>query len=73
VLRVPGGQVQITPTPALPSPTQVPTQPRTHVVQRGENLFRIALRYGVSYPVLAQVNGIIDPNRIYVGQVLNLP
>lgn len=45
----------------------------TYVVQRGDNLFRIALRYGISYAYLAQYNGIADPSRIYVGQVLKIP
>jgi LysM repeat protein len=45
----------------------------TYVVQRGDNLFRIALRYGISYVYLAQYNGISDPSRIYVGQVIRIP
>lgn len=45
----------------------------THVVQRGENLYRIALRYRVSLRALAAANGIVDLNRIYVGQVLRIP
>ena len=32
---------------------------QTHVVQPGENLFRIALSYGVSVDALAAANGII--------------
>lgn len=45
----------------------------THVVQSGENLFRIALQYGMSYQRLAAYNGITNPNIIYVGQVLKIP
>lgn len=45
----------------------------THVVRAGENLFRIGLRYGVDYRVLAAVNGIYNPARIYAGQVLTIP
>lgn len=45
----------------------------THTVQAGENLFRIALQYGMSYQRLAAYNGITNPNIIYVGQVLNIP
>jgi lipoprotein-anchoring transpeptidase ErfK/SrfK len=44
-----------------------------HVVQPGENLFRIALRYGTTYSSLATANGIANPNRIYVGQRLVIP
>ena len=45
----------------------------THVVQSGENLFRIALRYGVDMAELAQVNNITDTSQIYAGQVLIIP
>ena len=45
----------------------------THVVQRGETLFRIALRYGVNMYALAGANGIPNINRIYAGQVLRIP
>ncbi|MBN1285255.1 MAG: LysM peptidoglycan-binding domain-containing protein [Anaerolineae bacterium] len=44
-----------------------------HVVQRGETLFRIGLRYGVTVEALARANGIANPNRIYAGQVLIIP
>ncbi|MBN1964299.1 MAG: LysM peptidoglycan-binding domain-containing protein [Anaerolineae bacterium] len=67
-LLVPGIPTPIPPTPQPPAP-----QPRTHVVQTGENLFRIALRYGVRWDVLARLNGIINPNRIFIGQVLLIP
>lgn len=44
-----------------------------HVVQPGENLFRIALRYGLTADQVAAANGISDPSRIYVGQTLIIP
>ena len=45
----------------------------THTVQPGENLFRIALRYGIDMNTLAAANGITDPTRIFVGQTLTIP
>ncbi len=45
----------------------------THVVQQGETLYRIGLRYGVSYNELAAVNGLSDANQVYAGQVLTIP
>jgi LysM repeat protein len=78
-LRVPGaGQPPVTPTPipvATKSPTAVPPAPRpgTHVVQPGENLFRISLRYNLTWDVLARANGIFYPNFIFPGQVLVIP
>lgn len=44
-----------------------------HVVQRGENLFRIALGYGLTADVVAAANGISDPSNIVVGQRLIIP
>jgi LysM repeat protein len=45
----------------------------THVVQLGENLFRIALKYGTTVEAIAAANGIVNPNLIYVGQELIIP
>jgi len=45
----------------------------THTVQPGENLFRIALRYGLTVDYLAAYNGITNPTQIYAGQVLTIP
>ncbi len=45
----------------------------THVVQPGENLYRIAIRYGVTVEVLAEANGLSDPTLIRPGQVLRIP
>ena len=63
-----------------PIPTSTPTtQPETlgaptvHVVQRGENLFRIALRYNTTVEAVAAANGIRNPQLIYVGQKLTIP
>jgi LysM repeat protein len=44
-----------------------------HIVQRNENLYRIGLVYGVPWQILGQLNGIRNPNHIYVGQVICLP
>ncbi len=66
-----GGSPLPTPTPS-PSPSPPPAS-GVHTVQRGENLYRIALRYGVTTQALAAANGIANPNRIYVGQRLVIP
>ena len=43
-----------------------------HVVQPGETLFRIGLRYGVSWVAIMQANGLVSTT-IYVGQPLIIP
>ena len=45
----------------------------THVVQAGESLHTIGLQYGVSWTQIAEANGLVNPNRILVGQVLKIP
>jgi lysozyme len=54
-------------------PTPVPQSPRSYIVAPGDTLFRIALRFGVPLRQIVQLNGIYDPNRIFVGQVLSIP
>ncbi len=44
-----------------------------HLVQPGETLLRIALRYGVDAWTIARANGITNLNHIYVGQRLTIP
>lgn len=44
-----------------------------YIVRPGDNLFRIAIRHGVSYWYLAQINGLYNPNYIYAGQTLSVP
>lgn len=48
-------------------------QESTHLVQPGETLFRIALRYGVDVDTMAQYNGIANAWTIYAGQTLMIP
>ena len=66
-----------TPPATRPSPpataTPTPAGERVHVVQAGENLYRIGLLYGLSWGAIAEYNGITDPNAITVGQELRIP
>ncbi len=43
---------------------------RTYVVERGDTLTEIAVRFGTTVNALVQLNGIRNPDRIYEGQVL---
>lgn len=77
-----GGEIpppEESPTPT-PTPTPEPTEPSagaacpaTHVVQPGENLYRIALKYGLTYEKLAAANGITNPDVLPAGTVLKIP
>jgi spore germination protein len=50
-----------------------PSGERIHIVQPGETLFRIGLKYGVDWQAIAQANGIVNPSQISVGQRLVIP
>jgi len=41
-----------------------------YTVQAGDNLYRIGLMYGYSWTYIASLNGIYNPNTLYVGQSL---
>lgn len=45
----------------------------THVVQRGETLFAIALQHGVTMQTVQEANEIADASLIYAGQHLTIP
>jgi LysM repeat protein len=66
-LTIPGGGVP-------PGGTVPPAGgPTVHIVQPGENMFRISLRYGTTVDAIARANNIVNPWFIYVGQKLNIP
>lgn len=68
------GQVLTIPAPGTTAPpTAVPGQEQTYVVQPGDNLFRIGLRYGFTAAELAAYNGIPNMTLIYPGQVIRIP
>ncbi|QPC81449.1 LysM peptidoglycan-binding domain-containing protein [Phototrophicus methaneseepsis] len=45
----------------------------THVVEPGDNLYRISLRYGIDMDALAEANGLETLQNIYPGQSLVIP
>ncbi|HLA42300.1 MAG TPA: LysM peptidoglycan-binding domain-containing protein, partial [Aggregatilineales bacterium] len=76
--QITAGTILQVPTTGGTNPPQGgPTTPTggqlTHVVQRGENAFRIGLRYNITVERLALANALFNPNLIYAGQVLIIP
>ena len=49
------------------------TIPATHTVAAGENLFRIGLKYGISWVDIARENNLANPHILSIGQELKLP
>jgi len=60
-------------TVASRSTTTTTAAATKHTVERGETLFSIASKYGVTAQQLAEANGITNLNRVLVGQVLSIP
>src|SRR5262252_9328670 len=55
-----------------PAKVQTPALPRYRVVS-GDSLWSIGVRYHRSWPALASYNRILNPDLIYVDQVLTIP
>jgi len=79
-LRIPfgtGGPIATatpTATAIIPPPNPPPpVQPQSYIVQRGDTLYSIALRFGKSIVQLGEINNVTNFNRIFTGQVLILP
>jgi murein DD-endopeptidase MepM/ murein hydrolase activator NlpD len=71
--RQPGDPI-LTPTPD--APRQLPDirrEPEQYVIQPGDTLGIVALRYGVSLDQLIEANELANPNLLEVGQVINVP
>ncbi len=68
MLCIPGGW---NPDPWPPAPP-TPACGQFYTVQRGDNLSQIARWCGTTVHNLASLNGIWNPSRIYVGQVLRI-
>lgn len=61
----------VTATPFVPG--QQPGGSTVYVVQPGDTLFRVAVRFSTTVRTLAQLNGITNPNIIRIGQPLMIP
>ncbi len=61
------------PKPAAPS-VQAPAKPKTrlHTVQKGETLYQISRKYGLSVDNLRKLNGIDQDFKIYPGQKIKV-
>lgn len=57
----------------IPGGTGEPTGGQTYVVQRGDTLSSIALRFGTTAWAIAYANNLPNVNIIYVGQTLHIP
>jgi murein DD-endopeptidase MepM/ murein hydrolase activator NlpD len=61
------------PTKPVAAPAIPASVSKTYTVVRGDNLTRIASRFGTTIAKLVELNGIKNANLIKVGQVIKLP
>lgn len=59
-------------TDNISTPENTTNQVITYTVQAGDTLSQIASKYGTTVSEIAGLNGISNPNLIYVGQVLKI-
>jgi LysM repeat protein len=71
----PGNFTAVTkPANTEPAPTAASGKtPETYTVEKGDNPYSIARKFGVSYQKLIEINSIEDPTKIQIGQILKLP
>jgi LysM repeat protein len=67
------GQELRIPAPAGPAGTLTWDGETTYTVQDGDILYEIGLLYGMGWRDIAALNGLSDPDDIFVGQVLKIP
>ena len=53
--------------------SQVSGYAKNHTIAKGETLGIIARKYGLTISEIARHNGINNPNRVKVGQKINIP
>ena len=72
-LIFPGQKLRITDSTNQTLNTYVPNNnANKYIVKRGDSLWRISRRYGVSVAYLVRINKIKNPNLIFPGQVINV-
>ncbi|ACJ34305.1 Cell wall-associated hydrolase containing N-terminal Lys repeats [Anoxybacillus flavithermus WK1] len=74
VLQVPEAQTTTATTPSTTTATTQPANATTYKIQSGDTLSVIAKKFNTTVTRLLELNATItDVNRIYVGQVLQVP
>ena len=59
--------------PVSPAPEPEPPDYITYIIQPGDTLSQLAVRFGTTVNVLASLNDLTDPDLIYAGQTLRIP
>lgn len=60
-------------TTTVAATTTTAPRPETYIVQRGDNLEKIAQQFGTTVAALVELNGIADPNKLFEGLTIKIP
>ncbi len=60
-------------TASTSSPPPAASEGATYTIRSGDSFYRIAKRYGISFRDIERANPSVDPNRLRIGQVVNIP
>lgn len=77
--RIDPGQILRIPADSAADPSELEAQtladpaPATYTILRGDTLYRVAERFGITVAELASANGIAEDDLIYPGQILVIP
>ncbi len=63
----------VIPSTQAVTPVEWPSETKIYTVRKGDMLSTIGRRFGVKQAELMRLNGITNPNRLFVGQSLVLP
>ena len=69
----PATPARTTPTITAQTPAALQNHSRTHTVRAGDTVTMIAKKYGVKPSALMTANPNLDPRRLRVGQLLQIP
>lgn len=61
-----------TPSKTAPAPETKPSG-KVYVIKKGDNLYRIGIKFGVDWKTIAHVNGITNVHGLKVGQQIMIP
>jgi LysM repeat protein len=61
------------PTPAPPTPKPTPAYRTTYTIRYRDTLSGIAAKFHTTVLAIERLNGITDPTRLRVGQVIKIP
>lgn len=70
VIKIPATTTTSTPTPTTPKPAPVAL---TYTIKKGDTLYSIAKKYGVTVQDIVTTNTLANANVIKIGQVIKIP